>query len=343
MKFKEQKKETVILNPMQNMEQNSILSEIRMDPLTGRTARICHFMKLHWEKPDIKKLVAGTEAICPFCPGKVLKVTPCFPEDIVPQGRMISGDMILFPNIAPYDSIGAVASMGSRHYIPMTEFTRGHIQQAFQLAMEFFRRIEEIKHPEGVYHLINWNYMPVAGSSLVHPHLQVFSTSSAPNLMREELAAAKNYMQANGSNYWEDLVGQETVTGERFLARIGRSTWLSTYAPMGIAGDILAVVDDVRCTLELTDKDLSDISEGLVRAMAAYDRMGIYSFNMSFFSGASSDDFARVHLIFSPRTYFNQALGAPDINALRHLYNETLCMEFPEKINAMLKPYFSSY
>lgn len=340
MHFKAQRKETVILNPSKDMERQSIPSEIRSDPLTGRTARICHFMKLQWNKPDFEKLVAGTEKLCPFCPDKVMKVTPHFPPELIADGQLTSGDMVLFPNIAPYDGLGAVASMGNRHYIPMTEFQPEHITQAFRLAMNFFRRMHEIGHPEAVYHLINWNYMPPSGSSLIHPHLQVFSTASAPNLMREELTAAQAYRAANGANYWEDLVQAEMAGGERFLTRIGRTTWLTAYAPMGVAGDVLAIVDDVRCTLELTDADLAALAEGLARCMTAYDRLGIYSFNMNFFTGTQADDFARFHLLFSPRTFFNQALGSSDIGALRNLFNETICMAFPEEINQILKPCF---
>ena len=103
---------------------------------------------------------------------------------------------------------------------------------------------------------------------------------------------------------------------------------------------VLAVVDGVRSTLELTDDDLSDLAKGLTRAMAAYDKMGIYNFNMNFFTGKETDDFSRFHLLFSPRTFFNQALGTPDVGALRNLFNETLCMAFPEDINEMLKPEF---
>ena len=76
--------------------------------------------------------------------------------------------------------------------------------------------------------------------------------------------------------------------------------------------------------------------------MAAYDKMGIYNFNMNFFTGTRGDDYMRLHLVFSPRTFFNQALGTPDIGALRNLYNESLCMAFPEEINQMLKPQFQS-
>ena len=341
MNFAAHQKETNILDPGNSMAPKAIPSEIRLDPLTGRSARICHFMKLQWEKPDFDKLVAGTEKMCPFCPDKVMKITPSFPKDILPEGRLFSDDMILFPNIAPYDSLGAVATFGSRHFIPMTEIEPGRIAQAFGLAMDFFRAVHQSGHPESIYHLVNWNYMPASGSSLIHPHLQVFATSFAPNLMREELSAAKTYMAGSGANFWDDLVAAEKAEGKRFLGKIGRTSWMSAFAPMGVAGDVLAVTDGVQCTLELTDEDLSDIAEGLTRAMKAYDQMGIYSFNMNFFTGSRGDDHFRFHLLFSPRTFFNQALGTPDVGALRNLYNETLCMAFPEDITRSLQPYYS--
>jgi hypothetical protein len=83
-----------------------------------------------------------------------------------------------------------------------------------------------------------------------------------------------------------------------------------------------------------------DLATGLVKVMGEYDRMGIYSFNMNFFTGTKNDDHFRFHLLFSPRTFFNQRLGTPDIGAIRNLYNETLCMAFPEEINTLLKQGF---
>ncbi len=340
MKFESIKKETVLLSPQEDMAERRIPSEIRIDPLTGRTARICHFMKLQWEKPDFEALVAGTEAWCPFCADKVLKVTPCFPQDLIPEGRLQKDDLVIFPNIAPYDSLGAVATFGSRHYIPMTAFEPAHLASAFGFALDFFRRIEATGHPEAVYHLINWNYMPPAGSSLIHPHLQVFSTSSAPNLMRQELEASRHYSDRHGSNFWDDLVAAEKESGQRYLGKIGRTHWLTAFAPIGVAGDVLAVVENTRSTLELNDQDLLDLAAGLVKILAEYDKMGVYSFNLNFFTGAKTDDHTRVHLLFSPCTFFNQKLGTPDIGALRNLFNETLCMAYPEEINALLKPGF---
>ena len=340
MKFEAIKRETVILDPGNNMQRRTIPSEIRVDPLTGRTSRISHFMPLKWEKPDFGQLVAGTEKACPFCPDRVMRVTPCFPEEIIPEGRMVLDDKVLFPNIAPYESLSACATLDSRHFIPMNEITSGQIVDAFCLAILFFRRLDEINHPESVYHLINWNYMPASGSSLIHPHLQVFASAYAPHLLKEELSCAKTYLQQQGTNYWDDLVKTEKADGKRFLGNIGRTSWLTVYAPLGVAGDVIAVVDETNCTLDLTRKDIEDLAQGLTKLMGAYDKMGVYNFNMNFFTGSRGDDHARFHLVFSPRTFFNQALGAPDVGALRNLYNEGLCMAFPEEINEQLKSEF---
>jgi len=340
MKFEAIPRETVLLDPGNNMVPKNIPNEIRKDPLTGKTARICHFRELKWEKPDLNKLVAGTESWCPFCPDKLLKVTPCFPADILPEGRMTLDDKVLFPNIAPYDRLSAVATLGNSHYTPMTDFAPRRIAAGFRLALKYFRHLDDLKHPESVYHLVSWNYMPASGSSIIHPHLQVFATSFAPNLLREKLQAAKIYMAENKSNFWDDLVSAEIKNRDRFLGKIGRTTWLSVFAPLGAVGDVMATVDSVRSTLALTEDDLLDLATGLTKLMTAYDRMGIYNFNMSFYAGSQNDDHARFHLIFSPRIYFNPSIGTPDVASLGRLFGESVCMGFPEEINKVLQTEF---
>jgi len=340
MKFEAIARETVLLEPGNEMAPKNIPNEIRKDPLTGKTARICHFRDLKWDKPDLNKLVTGTESWCPFCPDKVLKVTPCFPADILPEGRMTLDDKVLFPNIAPYDRLSAVATLGSRHYIPMTEIEPQMVADGFRLALKYFRHLDDMKHPESVYHLVSWNYMPASGSSIIHPHLQVFATSFAPNFLREKLQAAKIYLTENKTNYWDDLVAAEIKNGDRFLGKIGRTNWLSVFAPLGAVGDVMATVDSVRSTLALTEDDLLDLATGLTKLMAAYDRMGIYNFNMSFYSGAELDDHARFHMIISPRIYFNASIGTPDVASLNRLYGESVCMGFPEEISKLLRSEF---
>ncbi len=341
MEFRVETKETVILDPNQGMVRKAIPSEIRRDPLTGRTARICHFMKLNWPLPDFEAMVAGTEEYCPFCPDKIMKVTPGFPEELIPEGRIIQEDRIIFPNIAPYDGLSFVAVMSGRHFIPMVELTFDLIRDNLAMCLDFFRTVHDTGHPESVYHLINWNYMPPAGSSLIHPHLQVFVTGHAPNLMRQENEAARAYFEKTGANFWSGLAGTEEEIGERFLARTGRTVWLSSFTPMGVAGDVVGIVEGASSTLDLTGEDLDHLSQGLVNSIRAYKKMGIYSFNMNFFTGRQGDESAGFHILFSPRTFFNQTLSTPDVGAIRNLYNETLCMAFPEEIAEMLREDFN--
>ncbi len=73
MKFEAIPRETVLLDPGNDMAPKKISNEVRKDPLTGKTARICHFRELKWKKPDFDKLLAGTQSWCPFCPDKVLQ------------------------------------------------------------------------------------------------------------------------------------------------------------------------------------------------------------------------------------------------------------------------------
>jgi UDPglucose--hexose-1-phosphate uridylyltransferase len=342
MEFKVTKKQAVILDPSKNMLEKRIPVEVRTDPLTGRTSRICHFRRLTFEKPDLTRLVEASQATCPFCPDKVLTLTPCFPAEIAPEGRLILEDMVLFPNIAPYDGLGAVGTLGSRHYIPMTEIEPQRIANGLRLAMDFYRRVRAARHPEAVYYLLSWNYMPASGSSLIHPHLQIFASSTAPNQLREELSAAKAYELQHGSIYWDDLVSAEKADGSRYLGRIGRSEWIAGFAPFSVVGDVTAVIADCRTMLDLSEEDLNAIAKGLTASMAAYDKMGIYNFNVCFFPGAEKDEFARLHMIFSPRIYYNPVLATPDATALRTLYNESICAGFPEEIAVAVREEFKT-
>ena len=159
--------------------------------------------------------------------------------------------------------------------------------------------------------------------------------------MREEIEASKRYFLEKGTSYWDDLVQAEQTAGDRYLGQIGRTHWITSWAPLGVAGDVMAVFEHCRCTLELTDADLLDIGTGLANLMAEYDKIGIYSFNMNFFTATQDDEHFRFHLVFSPRTYFSAALGTPDTASMRTLYNETVCMAFPETIKELLVNGFS--
>ena len=101
MNFKTVKEQAIIVDPRHPTQPKSIPVEVREDPLTGRTSRICHFGLLKWEKPDLEKLVAGTEAACPFCPDKVLVGHPSVPERDHAGRALCAGRHGSFPQPRP--------------------------------------------------------------------------------------------------------------------------------------------------------------------------------------------------------------------------------------------------
>ena len=101
--------------------------------------------------------------------------------------------------------------------------------------------------------------------------------------MRQELEASRHYLDSHGSCFWDDLVAAEMKTGERYLGKIGRTHWMTAFAPMGVAGDVLAVLEGARSTLELNSQDLLDIAAGLVKVIAAYDKNGDLQLQPEFF------------------------------------------------------------
>jgi len=339
IEFTVTRKECKFLDPRNNWDCVVVPIEIRRDPLTGRTARICHFRVGKWKSPDFSAVISGTEVWCPFCPDKVLEKTPRFPEEILPEGRLIRQDSVLFPNLAPYDGISAVVSIGPEHFLPMTGFSVERLVNAFGLCFSFFERLRERKHPEAVHPLIMWNYMPASGSSVIHPHLQILSSSSSPNLLRERDGAALNYYRKTGRNFWDDFIEEERG-GERYIARTGRIHWISAFAPSGVAGDVLAIVKEAHTFFDLPEEDLTALCEGFTRVMAAYEDFGMASFNLALYQGSLENDHSCLHAVFSPRTYFYQKLGTPDTGAIRHLFDEPIVMSYPEEIALHIRSFF---
>jgi UDPglucose--hexose-1-phosphate uridylyltransferase len=97
IRFRAEKKFARLHDPRRNFELAQVESEIRFDPLTGSTGRICHFSLANLPVPDLSAIIAESRAVCPFCPEKVESITPRFPEDLVPAGRMRRGRPCCFP------------------------------------------------------------------------------------------------------------------------------------------------------------------------------------------------------------------------------------------------------
>ena len=344
--FRKEIKQGRQYDPRQHFELTTIESEIRYDPLIGDSGRLCHFALKATVPPDLDQLVAATAVNCPFCPERVSQVTPRFPEELIPEGRLQQGAATLFPNLFPYDDISAVAVIAREHFLPMADLPLPVIRDGLGIASTFFQRLEARRDAGAApaYGIVNWNYMPPAGGTQVHPHLQVIYTSNPGNRLRRELAAERVYRERFGRIYLADLLALEQTEGARWIGELGAVAWFAPFVPTGLLGDCLGVFPNRAKITDLSDQDIADFAAGLRRILKGFAAIGLWSFNLVFFPAGSSAEaehhWLNVRLV--PRFYLNPVIHVPDVSYLQLQMEERLAMVYPEETAARLRMEFEA-
>ena len=333
--FVRQEKITRYLDPRQSFAEVQIHCEVRRDPLTGRSGRVAHVAGFQLHPVELTHLIEASRANCPFCPENVLRVTPEFPRDLVPSGRVVRGETVLFPNLAPYDEHSAVAALSREHYIPMDGFLPELLGSAMGACQDYFRAIQ--RHPRTDYALAFWNYLPASGGTQIHPHFQLCATDTPGNALEEELAASQRYHDAAGRTYWADLVDTEERLGERTIAHGVRSVWLADYVGQSVLADVLVLFPERRTLLDLDADALDEFCRGLVQTLRHWQAQGVYSFNLAWFPATADRTDFWLHARLSPRVYLTPRLWGPDASALQHLYREHFMVQTPEAAAAALR------
>lgn len=328
------------MNPFKDFALDEIPLEIRIDPLTGQTARIFDLNYKPIERPDFESLMEKTPPVnCPFCPEAIEKSTTLYPKEIIPEGRVRAGEACLFPNLLPLDRYTGVCVMSGKHFIAIHEFTPEIMKDAFTAALSFIKQVAD-RDSRVRFFNINWDYMSPAGSSIVHPHLQVNSGEIPTRQNRLLMEASYNYFLENGSTFWEDFTALERETGERYLKDIGSTFWTMSFAPQGALPDISFIFTGSSSMLQLGEKDLDAFLRGLACAIGYIDKQGLYSFNVSIFSGRENDHF-RVNGRVTPRLLLRE-IGNSDQTYYQVLHREPCSMKPPESMKKAALESFES-
>ncbi len=335
LEFTRQEKVARYLDPRRDFAEVQIRCEVRCDPLTGRSGRIAHVAGFQLHPVDLGRIVEDSRVNCPFCPENVLRVTPEFPRDIIPEGRVLRGETVLFPNLAPYDEYSAVAALSREHYIPMDEFSPELLRSAFDACQDYFRALQQ--HPRTDFGLVFWNYLPASGGTQIHPHFQLFATDTPGNALLEELAASLRYHASAGRPYWADLVDAEERIGERIIAHGAHSIWLADFVGQSVLSDVLVLFPDQRTLRDLDAEALDEFCRGLLQTLRHWKSQGVYSFNLAWFPAAPEREDFWLHARLSPRVYLTPRLWGPDASALQHLYREHFMVQTPEAAAAALR------
>ncbi len=336
MEFVRIRKTSTFLDPFQNYAPSERFSEVRRDPLTGLTTRILDFPVKQMEKADLSGLAEQTKQFCPFCPGTVEQITPKFNPVLLPQARYARGESLCFPNAFPYDENGAVTVMTKGHYVDIAGFSKEIVCDALSCCVDYLEDVL-VKQPETIYQSINWNYMPLAGSSIVHPHLQVMASSTPTNYYNNIQSSLARYRESGGADFWQDLIKEEQSLGERFIRNGSALSWLVAFAPMGVF-DVIGVLGGVRRPSDIQGKICDELSEGIVAILRFIGSLNLYSFNMALYF-VIGDGLFTPHVRICPRVSL-PPLGTNEVNYMKMLHNETLTPMKPEEICGAIKSFW---
>jgi galactose-1-phosphate uridylyltransferase len=345
--FEKTVKTSSILEPSKNFQEEVMTFEYRTDPLTGRNTTVIKGMLEYISKflvsddELLSSLVKKTQASCPFCPENVKSQTPMFPQDFVKTGRIYVGDTIVVPNFLGHAERSIIVILSKEHHLKLKDFTSKLIFDGFKGGVAYLRKLTEVK-PSIRFPAFVVNYMPPAGSSMFHPHMQVLVRDRPFYLVRLMLEKSKAYFESGKSSYWTDLLEKERGK-ERFLFGKNDVEWLVPFAPLRGINEVEAVVRGKSNLLELTNREWLELSEGISRILQYYDKEGYISFNIVLMSGPLSEhlDYFDVTLRIISRPGI-QPCSFTDAWALPYLLWDGEAVEEPEQFAQRLRAFLSS-
>lgn len=257
---------------------------------------------------------------CPFCPESIDVATPTFEDG----SRLRRGESVTFPNLYPYAEDHVVTVISPDH--STDNFDRRALADAVA------GTAEALAGSRG-YVSINWNYLPSAGASIVHPHLQGMADSRPTRLADLYITGGRRYLAENGRIYWDDLMEHER-SSDRFLFE-DEIFWSASPVPLGER--------EVRGILPVsTPADLEPYIEplvdGILRVIAFYRRLGTRAFNAVIFFDApgTAGQGHRAFCSLISRLNPNN-LSMCDSAFMERLHQEPVVLTLPEDLGPLFR------
>ena len=354
IEFKKIRKYSEFYNPMQNFELKKQKVEFREDPLTRQNTVIPEALldklKMLINRPSkkvINNIIEKTKFACPFCPDKVETQTPTFSEKIIPGGRIKIGNAIGFPNIFSFFENSAVIVLSDAHYLNLDEFKPEIIFDALKVARSYTHAVlNKEKNTMDCNCILGCNYLYPAGSTIVHPHFQIYLSENDFFYNKILFRESKRYFEENNRNYWDELIETEKKLGQRHIKTIGTTEWLLSFAPLGVY-EVQGIIMDKVCIYEFTDRNLKDLAQGISNVLRFYHNNKITAFNFALYSTPYKlqkdlDEYRKffcssIKIIIRPNI---SKIPLNDIWFLPRLVYDNISPIQPEKILPKIKEFF---
>ncbi|MET1125189.1 MAG: hypothetical protein ABWW66_08065 [Archaeoglobaceae archaeon] len=302
-----------------NVEDNVI--EVRFDPLTLQTSRIVK-KSIKLDFGGFEEEIESTRSWCPFCSERIESMAARDPE-IMSGELWRRGEAILFANLMPYARHSLVLRLTEEHFLRPSQFKVQHFFDAFKLVQEYLEKLPEGK----LYITVGMNYLKPAGSSIMHPHIQVVITQNSPDYFARLDWSSLEFKESNGKDYWLALLEAERG-GERYIGRTAKTEWIAAFAPKGFYH--FTAIPEEREFAKMSDEQLLGFAEGIVKVLKYYERKGMNSFNFAFFCADRIGEHFRTNFHIVARSPFGKFYWC-DVFFPKMLQDESVTFFTPEE------------
>ncbi len=301
--------------------------EVRYDPLTLQTSRIVK-KDFPIQGGDFEDEIQSTKVWCPFCPDKIDQMAARDVE--IMKGELWKrGEAVLFSNIMPYSKHSLVVRITEAHYLKLSEFKVNHFVDAFTLIQDYIKNV-----PDGKYYItIGMNYLKPAGSSIMHPHVQVMISEVSTDYFARLDWSALEFKETNGTDYWKKLVEVEKE-GERYIGKTDKTEWLAAFAPKGFFH--FMGIPEEREFMKMDEGQLKGLSEGIIKILRYYERKNLNSFNFTLFCADRLGEHFRTNFHIVARTPFSRYYWC-DVFYPKMLHDESVVFFLPEDYSREIK------
>ncbi|MFW6196985.1 MAG: hypothetical protein ACOC5D_06605 [Thermoplasmatota archaeon] len=325
IEFKSKKEFSEFYNPNED-ELEEVEIEIRHDPLTGKTSRIIQKPFPIAEDSDMSDV--EKDSFCPMCSENIYDVG-ARDTRVLDKKLGEKGEAVLMANITPYAEYSLVCRLAKDHYLELDEFEVHHFSDAFELLSDYLGKVKE--KGDVKYSSIIMNYLKPAGSSIVHPHMQMLISDQYNDLYRRRYEEGRRFYEKHGESYWEVFVREDN---ERRIGKIGDIDWFSAFSPQGFE-HIKGIYYG-----EFLEIDAEDLAKGMINVLRTYKDLNYNSFNISVFVPPLNQEegFATV-VDMVTRSNLDRFYWS-DVSAINKLQDEPLTNRKPEKIISDYKKRF---
>lgn len=228
-----------------------------------------------------------------------------------------------FSSVGLYDT--------TRHFVDLDELTPQLVGDLFTGLVAYTMGVHRLRP---MWSSISANYLPPAGSSLIHPHAQSAHDDVGTTAQRRLVELSQAW--PGEASYWRELLDAER-DGPRWIGRHGRWSVLTPWAPVGFH-EVWAVRDGVSGIEDLTNEDCAELGGVIAGVLATYHEQNLTSFNYALYGGgpAPADRFSLLLRVVSRSNA--TPMYRSDVTYFERLHDEAMVDATPEQVAALMRP-----